>query len=87
MFSSAAPIGAILSTLLFAALQTTQEAENDKTWPALAMLFSAGTFLYVATVHVLVEVSGGKKLVGRELIVVVVGMGVPLLLGGILPEG
>lgn len=59
----------------------------------IAMLFSAGTFLYVATVHVLSELtsnhhptSGGSsadeqrsKLSKQELILVVAGALLPLL--------
>ena len=47
------------------------------------MLFSAGTFLYVATVHVLNEVtqssSNNSKLSKAEVIVIVAGALLPLL--------
>ncbi len=49
----------------------------------IAMLFSAGTFLYVATVHVLNEVTNGSsdhnKLSRLEVIVIVAGALLPLL--------
>ena len=58
----------------------------------VAMLFSAGTFLYVATVHVLPEVggtghshaanggSGGKGLSKVEVCALVLGCLIPLVL-------
>jgi len=58
----------------------------------LAMLFSAGTFLYVATVHVLPELTSrsaaangchsNSGLSKNELIVLVVGTLLPTLLAG-----
>ena len=48
------------------------------------MLFSAGTFLYVATVHVLPEIShsggGNKGLAIIDVVVLVTGCLLPLLL-------
>ena len=48
------------------------------------MLFSAGTFLYVATVHVLPEIShsnsGNKGLNITDVLVLVTGSMLPLLL-------
>ena len=38
--------------------QSSKEALSDVNATGVAMLFSAGTFLYVATVHVLPEVGG-----------------------------
>ena len=48
----------------------------------IAMLFSAGTFLYVATVHVLSDIVHGNngKLNRREVVLLVVGCIFPLLL-------
>ena len=49
----------------------------------VAMLFSAGTFLYVSTVHVLPEVTSvghGNGFSKCELIMLVIGTLVPLLL-------
>ena len=49
----------------------------------VAMLFSAGTFLYVSTVHVLPEVTSvghGSGFSKCELMMLVIGTLVPLLL-------
>ena len=48
----------------------------------VAMLFSAGTFLYVSTVHVLPEVTniGGKGFTKCELLMLILGSLLPLLL-------
>ncbi|XP_029349408.1 zinc transporter ZIP9 isoform X3 [Echeneis naucrates] len=57
VFALAAPV---LSMLTFLGLsQSSKEALSDVNATGVAMLFSAGTFLYVATVHVLPEVGGG----------------------------
>ncbi|KAK2892148.1 zinc transporter ZIP9 isoform X2 [Channa argus] len=57
VFALAAPI---LSMLTFLGLsQSSKEALSNVNATGVAMLFSAGTFLYVATVHVLPEVGGG----------------------------
>lgn len=57
IFSSAAPIGAILTyTLLSANLFVYQQEML-----ALCLLFSGGTFLYVATAHVLPEIQSGHS--------------------------
>lgn len=48
----------------------------------LAMLFSAGTFLYVATVHVLPELTSraGGSFRPNQLFVLVLGTMLPLML-------
>ncbi|XP_060919638.1 zinc transporter ZIP9 [Labrus mixtus] len=57
VFALAAPV---LAMLTFVGLsQSSKEALSDINATGVAMLFSAGTFLYVATVHVLPEVGGG----------------------------
>nr|CAG4648277.1 EOG090X0EEU [Moina brachiata]SVE93284.1 EOG090X0EEU [Moina brachiata] len=59
-FSIAAPVAAIIT--FFGLSQESKETLSSVNWTGLAMLFSAGTFLYVATVHVLPEIlmrSGG----------------------------
>uniref|UniRef100_A0A3B3RG51 Zinc transporter ZIP9 n=1 Tax=Paramormyrops kingsleyae TaxID=1676925 RepID=A0A3B3RG51_9TELE len=57
VFALAAPV---LSMLTFLCLsQSSKEALSEVNATGVAMLFSAGTFLYVATVHVLPEVGGG----------------------------
>lgn len=46
----------------------------------IAMLFSAGTFLYVATVHVLPEILQQQHLRISELLIMVTGSLLPSLL-------
>uniref|UniRef100_A0A3Q3K8V8 Zinc transporter ZIP9 n=1 Tax=Monopterus albus TaxID=43700 RepID=A0A3Q3K8V8_MONAL len=59
VFALAAPL---LSMLTFLGLsQSSKEALSNINATGVAMLFSAGTFLYVATVHVLPEVGGGHS--------------------------
>lgn len=53
IFSAAAPITAVLT--FFGLAQGSKEALSDINATGIAMLFSAGTFLYVSTVHVLPE--------------------------------
>lgn len=55
IFSSAAPILAIVTFVALQQFSTAMPSGMNGT--GIAMLFSAGTFLYVATVHVLPEVS------------------------------
>ncbi|XP_047466665.1 zinc transporter ZIP9 [Mugil cephalus] len=57
VFALAAPVLAMLTFLGLS--QSSKEALSDINATGVAMLFSAGTFLYVATVHVLPEVGGG----------------------------
>uniref|UniRef100_A0A8C3A9D2 Zinc transporter ZIP9 n=1 Tax=Cyclopterus lumpus TaxID=8103 RepID=A0A8C3A9D2_CYCLU len=57
VFALAAPVLAMLTFLGLS--QNSKEALSDFNATGVAMLFSAGTFLYVATVHVLPEVGGG----------------------------
>ncbi|XP_023137400.2 zinc transporter ZIP9 [Amphiprion ocellaris] len=57
-FSAAAPILAI--TTYFTLHVSGSSSENQLSATGVGMLFSAGTFLYVATVHVLPEVSSSK---------------------------
>ncbi|XP_077477792.1 zinc transporter ZIP9 [Stigmatopora argus] len=83
VFALAAPV---LAMLTFVGLgQSSKEALSHINATGVAMLFSAGTFLYVATVHVLPEVGGGsghgaKGLSKVEVGALVVGCLVPLLL-------
>lgn len=80
IFSLAAPVGAIATILVFSIFGGAEGRDN---WngPAIAMLFSAGTFLYVATVHVLPEVTNGKKLSVIDLCLISFGIILPLFLG------
>lgn len=57
VFALAAPVLAMITFLGLS--QSSKEALSDINATGVAMLFSAGTFLYVATVHVLPEVGGG----------------------------
>ncbi|CAL8283832.1 unnamed protein product [Lota lota] len=56
VFALAAPVLAMLTFLGLS--QSSKEALSNVNATGVAMLFSAGTFLYVATVHVLPEVGG-----------------------------
>ncbi|XP_008281695.1 zinc transporter ZIP9 isoform X2 [Stegastes partitus] len=57
-FSAAAPIFAI--TTYFILHASGSSSQNQLSTTGVGMLFSAGTFLYVATVHVLPEVSSSR---------------------------
>lgn len=81
IFSLAAPMGAIATIVVFYLIGGGETLGADWGGPAIAMLFSAGTFLYVATVHVLPEVTHGEKVKGWDLILLNVGIVLPLLLG------
>lgn len=89
VFALAAPV---LSMLTYLGLsQSSKEALSEVNATGVAMLFSAGTFLYVATVHVLPEVGGmghshkpesgaAKGLSRTEVLALVVGCLIPLVL-------
>ncbi|XP_005746596.1 zinc transporter ZIP9 isoform X2 [Pundamilia nyererei] len=89
-FALAAPVLAMLTFLGLS--QSSKEALSDVNATGVAMLFSAGTFLYVATVHVLPEVgggghshapaggNGGKGLSKVEVVALVLGCLIPLVL-------
>ncbi len=49
-----------------------------KHWIGLCLLFSAGTFLYVATVHVLPEVSSAGRLSWTDVSLLSLGILLPL---------
>ncbi|XP_024129430.1 zinc transporter ZIP9 [Oryzias melastigma] len=90
VFALAAPVLAMLTFLGLS--QSSKEALSDINATGVAMLFSAGTFLYVATVHVLPEVgglghshapaggNGGKGLSKVEVGALVLGCLIPLVL-------
>ncbi|KAM8833147.1 zinc transporter ZIP9 [Synchiropus picturatus] len=89
VFALAAPLLAMLTFLGLS--QSSKEALSDINATGVAMLFSAGTFLYVATVHVLPEVggtghshsaggNGAKGLSKVEVGALVLGCLIPLLL-------
>lgn len=58
IFSLSAPLLTILT--YFGIGQEQKETLNSVNATGIAMLFSAGTFLYVATVHVLPELTAGQ---------------------------
>lgn len=91
VFALSAPVLAILT--YFGISQSTKERLSSLNATGIAMLFSAGTFLYVATVHVLPEIqmqshrhsigdssSDTKGFRKIELLALVVGALLPLLL-------
>lgn len=80
VFCLAAPIMAILT--YFGISQEGKEDMSTMQATAFAMLFSAGTFLYVATVHVLPEVTKDAQngFSRKELVALVGGLLLPLLL-------
>lgn len=90
VFALAAPVLAMLTYVGLS--QSSKEALSDVNATGVAMLFSAGTFLYVATVHVLPEVGGmgghshspggsaGKGLSKVEVVALVLGCLIPLVL-------
>lgn len=78
IFSLSAPVGAYIT--YFCINSSTQEALSDYNATGIAMLFSAGTFLYVATVHVLPEITQNQSLKLLELVTLVGGSMIPALL-------
>ncbi|XP_009866659.1 PREDICTED: zinc transporter ZIP9 isoform X2 [Apaloderma vittatum] len=89
VFALAAPVMSMVTYLGLS--KSSKEALSEVNATGVAMLFSAGTFLYVATVHVLPEVggiahshkpesTGGKRLSRLEVAALVVGCLIPLVL-------
>jgi zinc transporter 9 len=54
VFSAAAPVSAIVMYLILA--QTSLGSDATLQWTGMLLLFSAGSFLYVATMHILPEI-------------------------------
>ncbi|KAI6652044.1 Zinc transporter ZIP9-like [Oopsacas minuta] len=78
LFAVTAPIASLIIFLLLTRVY--QEAVISDKINGIALLFSAGTFLYVATVHVIPELSQGKIQLGRcEVVYIIVGSILPLL--------
>lgn len=77
-FSLSAPLAALVT--YFGLSQSGKEALRRNNATGIAMLFSAGTFLYVATVHVLPELVHNRLLTPKELLLVVGGSFLPILL-------
>lgn len=89
VFALAAPVMSMVTYLGLS--KSSKEALSEVNATGVAMLFSAGTFLYVATVHVLPEVggmghshkpdsTGGRGLSRLEVAALVVGCLIPLIL-------
>ncbi|XP_069344408.1 zinc transporter ZIP9 isoform X3 [Eulemur rufifrons] len=89
VFALAAPVMSMVTYLGLS--KSSKEALSEVNATGVAMLFSAGTFLYVATVHVLPEVggmghshkpdtSGGRGLSRLEVAALVLGCLIPLML-------
>uniref|UniRef100_A0A8C0C9H9 Zinc transporter ZIP9 n=1 Tax=Balaenoptera musculus TaxID=9771 RepID=A0A8C0C9H9_BALMU len=89
VFALAAPVMAMVTYLGLS--KSSKEALSEVNATGVAMLFSAGTFLYVATVHVLPEVggtghshkpdpAGGRGLSRLEVAALVLGCLIPLIL-------
>uniref|UniRef100_A0A0A9XJ61 Zinc transporter ZIP9 n=1 Tax=Lygus hesperus TaxID=30085 RepID=A0A0A9XJ61_LYGHE len=79
-FSFSAPLMALLT--YFSIGQEGKETLSTLNGTGIAMLFSAGTFLYVATVHVLPELTtrAGGALKPKQLLALVAGTLLPLVL-------
>ncbi|XP_040831322.1 zinc transporter ZIP9 isoform X3 [Ochotona curzoniae] len=89
VFALAAPVMSLVTYLGLS--KSSKEALSEVNATGVAMLFSAGTFLYVATVHVLPEVggmghshkpdtAGGRGLSRLEVAALVLGCLIPLIL-------
>lgn len=77
-FSLSAPLAALVT--YFGLNQSSKESLQQSNATGVAMLFSAGTFLFVATVHVLPELLQNKSLDRRELMFLVGGAFLPIIL-------
>ncbi|GAA5993110.1 hypothetical protein JCM5350_007221 [Sporobolomyces pararoseus] len=60
LFSLSAPVGAIVTYLLLKLLVGNEAGEGSSWWTGLTLVFSGGTFLFVATSHVTSEQTGGQ---------------------------
>uniref|UniRef100_A0A1B6MDP4 Zinc transporter ZIP9 n=1 Tax=Graphocephala atropunctata TaxID=36148 RepID=A0A1B6MDP4_9HEMI len=80
VFSLAAPVLALVT--YFGIGQEGKETLSSVNATGIAMLFSAGTFLYVATVHVLPELTtrAGGSFRPKQLFMLVLGTMLPLIL-------
>jgi zinc transporter 9 len=78
IFSLSTPISSILTYLAIGA----QDHHTLQFKTGLLLLFSAGTFVYVATVHILPEIGSDnhKKLTKKQICILVLGMFAPMLL-------
>jgi zinc transporter 9 len=78
VFSLASPLAALISYIL---LWMVNGGDSDwiKHSTGVILLFSAGTFLYVAAVHGLQELGTGKRLARWQVMTVIAGMLFPML--------
>lgn len=79
-FSLSAPIGAFVTYLCLGGGYFQDTGLSNYNATGIAMLFSAGTFLFVATVHVLPEITQEKDLKLIEVLLLVMGSFLPSLL-------
>lgn len=81
-FSLSSPLSALLTFICLS--KSGKEVLRQNGLTGIALLFSAGTFLYVATVHVLPELVHNKLLSRREFVCLIGGAFLPLLLSKLL---
>ncbi|KAG2237237.1 ZIP zinc transporter-domain-containing protein [Thamnidium elegans] len=79
LFSVAAPAGSISTYLLLQLFKEQFDALSLEYWTGILLLFSGGTFLYVA-MHSIQELPKKKNVCWYQLSAIVVGMVVPFLL-------
>jgi zinc transporter ZupT len=83
LFCAMSPVTAVATYLLFGQLPGVTSQLNV----ALCVLFSGGTFLYAACVHIFPSVLGSSGMVpNRQLPALVVGAALPLLLSTLVPH-
>ncbi|KAI0820441.1 Zinc/iron permease [Trametes gibbosa] len=88
IFSAATPVSTVLSYVLLSFFR----ADSQGRWPGVALLFSGGTFLYVATVlqpslthgRPATGEDGSSK--GRQLLLTIAGMFAPYCVAAILGD-
>lgn len=77
-FSLSAPLASFVT--YFGISSSAKEALSNFNATGISLLFSAGTFLYVAAVHVLPEITQHQRLKMKELAILIVGSFLPPLL-------
>ncbi|KAK9806802.1 hypothetical protein WJX72_003345 [[Myrmecia] bisecta] len=83
VFAATPPVFAVLTYLCLSAVPSLSSPAAT----ALCMLFSGGTFLYAACIHILPEVMGHHgQLTKGQLLAVVVGCIIPLLTASLAPH-
>ena len=79
IFSASSPLVAIIT---YAVMHWLTQASSSVTGVALCILFSAGTFLYAACVHLLPNVADTKTFTAGKMAVLAVSAVVPCLING-----